>query len=699
MTRTKPRLAHVWLTTLLFLLLAGLTTFARAAPHERMQDETRSGTLWLQTEGARDGYTAAPGLATEVIIEVTALVARATVRQRFANPGRDWAEGIYVFPLPETAAVDGLKLRIGERVIEGQVKERAEAKRTYEQAKASGQRASLVEQERPNVFTTSVANIGPGEEVVVEISYQQRVDFRDGSFRLRFPTVVGPRYIPGQALASEMPVAETVVETLQLERGWAVATDQVPDAPRITPPVRAPNEPPANHLAIEVRLRPGVPLLDVASAHHAVRQSREGDAHVVTLAEGPVPADRDFELTWRPEPAALPRASLFRERVDGANYALLTVLPPTHLAEDQPRTPRDLVLVIDVSGSMHGESIVQARAALDMALAGLDPGDRFNVIAFNNSAWSLFRDVRPANPANVANARRWVARLDASGGTEMAGALRLALAEPGMTDAARLRQVVFVTDGAVGNEDALFGLIEARLGAARLFTVGIGSAPNSHFMRRAAHHGRGSFVHVGNTAQVAERIGQLLAKLERPALTGVALNWPEEVVVATLPDPLPDLYHGEPVQVVMRLDTLPRELELTGRIGTLAWRAGLTLDAAEAPGIGRLWGRARIEQLMDRHRRATQPDARQALRDEVVDVALRHHLVSRFTSLVAVDVTPARAREALLKRHQLATEMPHGWSYEKVFGVPRTATPAPLQLVTGLLLLALAWGLRRRAQA
>ncbi len=693
MIPTPTCLARTWLKLLLFLLLTGLVTGARATPHDRVLGETTSGTLWLQQENAREGYVAAPGLATEVSIEVTALVARATVRQRFANPGRDWAEGIYVFPLPETAAVDGLKLRIGERVIEGQVKERAEAKRVYAQAKASGHRASLVEQERPNVFTTSVANIGPGEEVTVEISYQQRVDFHDGSYRLRFPTVVGPRYIPGQPL-----IEETLVEEVRLAGGWAMATDQVPDAPRITPPVRDPAESPANRLAIEVRLRAGVPLMHVTSAHHAVRETRQGDTHVVVLAEGPVPADRDFELEWRPEPAALPRASLFREQVDGSHYALLTVMPPTRIAEEQPRTPRDLVLVVDVSGSMHGESIVQARAALDLALSRLDPGDRFNVIAFNNSAWSLFPGQRPANQANVAGARHWVGRLDASGGTEMAGALRLALAETGGTDADRLRQVVFVTDGAVGNEEALFRLIETRLGNARLFTVGIGSAPNSHFMRRAARQGRGSFVHIGNTAQVAERIGELLVKLDRPALTGVTLTWPEGVTAETLPDPLPDLYHGEPVQVVMKLDALPRELELTGRVGTRAWRAGLTLDAAEAVGIGRLWGRERIAQLMDRHRRAPQAETRRAVRDQVVDVALRHHLVSRFTSLVAVDTTPARSREALLRRHHLATEMPHGWSHAKVFGVPRTATPAPLQLATGLLLVGLAWWMRRRAR-
>jgi Ca-activated chloride channel family protein len=690
MTRPLPSLRAVWLSLLLFMMLAALVGTARATPHERVLEATDSGTLWLR-EG--DGaYRAAPGLATDVTIEVTALVARATVRQRFRNPGRDWIEGVYVFPLPETTAVDTMRLRIGERVIEGQVQERAEAQRTYAAAKASGRRASLLEQERPNVFTTSVANIGPGEEIEVEIGYQQAVDYRDGEFRLRFPTVVGPRFIPGQSL----PEA-TVTEEVRLAGGWALATDAVPDAPRITPPVREPGEGDVNRLTIDVRLRPGVPLASIVSAHHPVREEHDVEGYRVTLAEGPVPADRDFELSWRPVPAHQPRASLFSETVDGTHYALLTVLPPSRPAADQPRPPRDLLLVLDVSGSMHGASIAQARAALDAALGRLEPGDRFNVIAFNNSAWGLFPEARTAAPGNVAAARRWVGRLEASGGTRMAAALRLALAGEGDEGAGRLRQVVFLTDGAVGNEAGLFKLIDERLGDARLFTVGIGSAPNSHFMRRAARHGRGSFVHVGSSAQVGERIDELLRKLDHPALTDVRLELPEGVAAEVLPDPVPDLYLHEPVQVRMRLPSMPDRATLTGRIGSRAWHADLQLDAAEASGLGRLWARAKIGQLMDRHRRAGGTDMRRALRDEVVALALTHHLVSRFTSLVAVDVTPARTRDALIESRHLATELPHGWSYDKVFGATQTATPAPLMLAFGLLLCLVALWLRRRA--
>ncbi|HEY5719173.1 MAG TPA: marine proteobacterial sortase target protein, partial [Gammaproteobacteria bacterium] len=678
--REISRHARLRLGLLLLLLLAGLLVAraARANLEPAALDQVTRGTLLFRSAGD-GGYRPAPELRTEVTLKVTGMVARATLRQRFRNPGLEWVEGTYVFPLPETAAVDTLRLVIGERVIEGQVRERAQAQKAYRQARDSGKRAALVEQQRPNVFTTAVANVGPGEEVTVEIAYQQAVDYRDGAFQLRFPLVVGPRYIPGQPL----PEAQ-LSEELKLAGGWARATDQVPDAPLVTPPVAAPGEALERPVSIEVELRPGFPLAELVSQHHAVRRARRGELERVALVEGPVPADRDFELTWRPVATAAPRAALFAEQVGDAQYALLTVLPPARLAADQPRMPRDLVLVIDVSGSMHGTSIAQAKAALQRALERLDPGDRFNVVRFNNSASTLYPGLVPAHRGNLDTALRWVGRLEATGGTEMAAALRLALDPGAQGQTGRLRQVVFLTDGAVGNEEGLFRLISERLGAARLFTVGIGSAPNSHFMRRAAEHGRGSFVHVGDLAQVAERIDALLRKLETPALTDVRIDWPEGVAVEAYPDPVPDLYFDEPVQVVLRLPRLPASVPLRGRVGLREWQASLELAAAPASGIAKLWARQKLAALEARRTRASDPAASEALRAEATAVALGHGLVSRYTSLVAIDVTPARAREALLQRHAMATLLPHGWDYGKVFGVPQTATAAPLQALAGL---------------
>ena len=429
----------------------------------------------------------APNLATEASFRVAGVVARATVRQRFQNATDGWVEGVYVFPLPENAAVDHLLMKVGEREIEGQIREREQAKPEYQQAKSEGKKASLVEQERPNLFTTSVANLGPGETLVVEIEFQQTLSFDEGEVRLRFPLVVGPRYIPGL----------------------------VPDASRITPPLVQAGEPLRNPVSIEVELDPGFPVLSLVSRYHAiVSQPMVDGRYHVKLREELVPADRDFELAWTPKPGAMPRGALFRQERGGATYALLTLFPPVGPEVEATRLPREIVYVIDTSGSMEGLSIQQARKALALAVERLGPDDRFNVIQFNSFTQALWNDTRLATPENRNAARRWVERLAARGGTEMAGALEAALV--GSDDPRLVRQVVFLTDGSVGNEAQLFGIIKERLGDTRLFTVGIGSAPNSHFMTKAAEFGHGTFTYIGDLREVEEKMTSLFQRIEAP---------------------------------------------------------------------------------------------------------------------------------------------------------------------------------------
>ena len=250
-----------------------------------------------------EGWVNAPTLATEVSFRVAGVVARATVRQHFRNATDGWVEGVYVFPLPETAAVDHLLMRVGERTIEGQIREREQAKAEYQQARAEGRKASLVEQERPNIFTTSVANLGPGEELVVEIEFQQTLSFDEGEVRLRFPLVVGPRYIPGQE----------ILEGIR-GLGWSPDTTAVPDASRITPPVLPPGEALRNPVTIEVELDAGFPVRELRSRYHAIVSEERGEGRYrVRLRDELAPADRDFELAWTPQPGTMPRGALFRE--------------------------------------------------------------------------------------------------------------------------------------------------------------------------------------------------------------------------------------------------------------------------------------------------------------------------------------------------------------------------------------------------
>ena len=652
--------------------------------------EAGQGTLLMRTE---DGATfALPTLATDVTIRVNGPLARARVVQTFRNPGSDWLEGVYVFPLPENAAVDRLRMRVGERLIEGEIREREEARATFEQARAKGQRAALVEQERPNMFTTSVANIAPDAEIRVEIEYQQTLDYQlvdeAGRYGLRFPMVGGPRYIPGT------PDGER-----RAGHGTVAPTTEVPDAHRITPPVRHPSAGAINPVSLRVELDAGVPLAAVDSPYHAVRvEAPHAHRRVVELAEGSTPANRDFELVWTLAAGAAPQVALFSEAGKDLDYALLMLMPPQLRADEQP-LPREVVFILDTSGSMEGTSIVQAREALALALRRLNPADRFNIIEFNSEAYALFPTAQPASRDAVDHAARWVRSLQARGGTEMKKALEMALDRS--ERAGRVRQVIFLTDGAVGNEEALFRLIEERLGDSRLFTVGIGSAPNSHFMRQAAAAGRGSFTYIGKLDEVQDRMSALFAKLESPVMKGIELSWADGSALETWPRRVPDLYAGEPVMVVAALRKGGGSLRVAGSGRGVEWRAGIPLaEASPATGVGVLWARQKIAALMDELRAGT-PEA--DIRPAVVELALEHHLVSRYTSLVAVDKTPARPAGEALHGGAMPTNLPDGWRHEAVFGqLPMGATDARLNLLLGTLALlacALLWAAQRRGRS
>jgi Ca-activated chloride channel family protein len=615
---------------------------------------TESG-LALRASGR--AAVAAPLVSTDVTIRVAGPIARARVVQTFVNPESDWYEGVYVFPLPENGAVDRLILRVGARVVEGEIRERAAARAQYTQARAAGQRAALLDQERPNIFPTQVANIGPRDTVVVEIEYQQVLRYDAGRFSLRFPMVVGPRYIP----AGPMRVA---------------------DAHRIIPPVMRPGTENGrvNPVSIRVALDAGVPLATVESAYHRVHvEAPSPERREITLAEGAVPADRDFALAWTPRVHEAPQAAWFTEEKEGRHYGVLMVLPPA--AAPGARLARETVFVLDTSGSMSGASIKQAKQAQLLALQRLQPEDRFDIIEFNSSACALFGGARDATPENVRAATRWVASLEARGGTEMAAALQLAL--NGSESVERVRQVIFLTDGAVGNEEALFRLLGERLGDSRLFTVGIGSAPNSHFMTRAAQLGRGTFTYIGRIEEVGARMGELFAKLESPVLKGLDVRWPEGVQVEAWPARLPDLYAGEPLVIAAALDGLQGHVRLGGERDGRRWEADIALaSGAPAQGTGGLWAREKVTALMASLREGA-PEAE--VRARIIEVATAHRLVTRYTSFVAVDKTPARPADESLKTAAVPTLLPAGWDYDKVFGeLPQGSTGSRFALVLGL---------------
>jgi Ca-activated chloride channel family protein len=657
----------------------------------RPQDSNR-GSLWLR-DAQNQPYQPAPTLATHVDMEISGMLAQVQVSQTFHNPSSHWAEGVYVFPLPEQAAVARLRLVIGKQHIEGQIKERSQAKNSYQLAKEAGQRATLLEAERPNIFTTSLANIAPGESIKVEIEYQQTVGFGDGTFRLRLPMVVAPRYIPGQVLAPDEAV------TAFTGSGWARATTAVADAARITPPVRHPHKGPINPLSLDIQLNAGVPLAEISSSYHPIDTQWSGEGHYrIRLADGQVPAERDFELVWRPAAISAPQAAWFVEQRGRQQYGLLMLVPPRPGAE-RTVAGREVVFVIDTSGSMHGESIEQARSALLLALQRLDQRDRFNVIRFSDTTTSLFATTQSATAANLRFAREFLHGLEAGGGTEMRPALEMALQQHSQQQ--NIRQVIFLTDGSVGNEHELFELVRQQLGSSRLFTVGIGSAPNSHFMRKAAEYGRGTFTYIGKTTEVSKKATALFRKLEQAALTDIRLELPSRPDLEVLPQRIPDLYAGEPLLVAVKGRTLPDWVAVHGKLGERAWSTRVGLEGEQpSNAVAPEWGGRKIALLMTQLYEAENDDARHSLRQQIVATALEHQLVSRYTSLVAVDLTPERRPSEPLHQRALKTNLPAGWSHQHVFGLPQTATPARLHLASGVLMLLIAsliglWAWRR----
>lgn len=657
-----------WAWNALLVLLVIGPPGGASASEDITPGNAQTGNLLLRMQ---DGYRVSTLLNTDVDMQINGLVARVSVRQEFRNDGSEWAEGVYVFPLPDKAAVDHMRLHIGDRFIEGEIREKEQAKKEYEQAKKEGKKASLVEQQRPNMFTTSVANIAPGELVVVEIEYLDDIRYDNGSFSVRFPLTITPRYIPGSSLSGRFSDREG--------NGWSPNTTAVEDAALITPPMISAS--PEHRASMNISVNAGVPLEIIASRYHPVNVSEASGRYTVSLAGGTAPMDHDFELLWRPTADIAPRAMAFTETIDGEPYYMLVVMPPSEASTTASVIPREMIFIIDTSGSMHGTSIAQAKTALRRAMKGLRPGDRFNVIAFSSTPHPLFPSAVAADTRNLTMAENFVAALAANGGTEMRAALEIALRLPPRES--HLRQVIFITDGAVGNENELFGLIERKLGNGRLFTVGIGSAPNSWFMRKSAEAGRGTFTTISALHEVGEKMDRLFDKIEQPQVTNIAVDWPAGVVVDNYPTVVPDLYLGEPVTVRARITGVlrPRDnVRISGDSVGGAWSQQIAVVGDDqSPGIGALWARARIASLMDEQRRGAGVDETRAA---IVTTALKHHLVSKHTSLVAIDKTPARAANDPLRRDQIPNRMAYGQSTNAIFGLPATATNAQqLQLI------------------
>jgi len=644
--------------------------------------EARSGTLYLKSSPDTDAYEALR-VATAMQAQVTGNVARVHVTQTFSNSGSDWAEGLYVFPLSADAAVDELLMTIGERTIRGEIQERSQAQATYAQARSEGKQASIVDQERPNMFTTAVANIAPHSTVSIEITYLETIPYRDSRYTLRLPLAITPRYTPGAGLDPAAPLAAANAARVNAAYGTSATPERVTAAPQ--------------NVDVTVELAAGFPLGSVASLHHAVEVKDDSSGKRIHLAGSRIAADHDFELVWTPAIAADVAAAAFAEKFGDDTFALVVLTPPN--AADEATPPREVTFIIDTSGSMHGPSIEQASAALKMGVERLKPGDLFNIIRFASDCSSLFAGPQPVGASTRILAGQFISELRADGGTEMRAPLEQALSTP--PNPGYLQQIVFITDGSVGNEAELIALIHRQIGKSRLFTVGIGAAPNSYFLTQAAAAGRGSYTFIAEREQVGSRMQDLFHKLERPALVDLKVLWPDDLaadVAATMPG---DLYAGDPLVILARLPRSPSgDMTLSGRIRGQDWVQQVAIRrVGEQSGLSKLWARERIADLSSQRQFGGD---REQIRASILVLALKHHLVSDFTSLVAIDDVVVRPPGSAGHVEQAPTSAPAG-SYWATTGFSKTGTPAGVLLDCGVLCMTLGcllfWVMSRRETA
>jgi Ca-activated chloride channel homolog len=547
---------------------------------------------------------------TEVAIHATGHLAEVSVEQRFRNPFDRKIEAVYLFPLPTGAAVNDLEIQIGDRIIEGEIAKRADAKATYVKARKAGFVAALLTQERPNLFTQHLANLEPGAVITVRMRYLEPLKYEDGGYEIVFPMVAGPRYLPA-------------------------SSKQAADADAVQPAVLPPETRSSHDIGLTVDLDAGVAIKNVQSPSHQIVQTPGTAARTaIALAPGDTIPNKDFVLRYDVAGAQPEVAVLAHRTGDAPGSFFLTVQPPAAAAATEI-APRELVFVVDTSSSMRGAPLAKARELVRSMLTTLAPDDTFQIVRFADAASALGDRPIANKPKNVEYALGWLDALEAGGGTAMTEGIAAALDFP--HDALRLRLTVFITDGYVGNEDEILATVHAKLGASRLYSFGVGTAVNRYLLEEMAGFGRGAVQIVRPDEDTAAAVATFHDRLARPVLTDVTIDWGGLAVADVTPAAVPDLFVGQPI-VLAGHYTAPGAATVTvsGRSGGRDVKIAVAVDlpaASDRAAIATVWARARIAELTRAEIRA----ATDATRDEITSIALAHRLMSRYTAFVAVD--------------------------------------------------------------
>lgn len=594
---------------------------ARSSDSRAQADDDSPGSGALMTK-VSEKEVPLPLKHTDVRAAVSGYIGAVEVVQQFHNPYDTKIEAVYVFPLPHNAAVNEFIMTIGERRIRGIIRERQEAEQIYAEAKRQGYVASLLTEERPNIFTQSVANIEPGRAIDVTIKYFHTLEYVDGWFEFVFPMVVGPRFNP--------PGTTNGIGAIAL--GGHGTSGQKTEIQYLKPHERN-----GHDIALRVQVDAGVPIEEFECRTHAVSHESPSPQHLnVALQPHDRIPNRDFVLRYRVAGEGI-KSSLLTHRDARGGYFTLMIYPPEELAS-LTRQPLELVFVLDCSGSMAGTPLAQAKAAVERGLRLLRAGDSFQLINFSTSASQLGPRPLEATPENVQRGLSYLRQLNSDGGTMMIEGIKAALDFP--HDPRRLRFVCFLTDGYIGNEAEILGEVHKHLGAARIFSFGVGSSVNRYLLDHLAKAGRGAVAYLGPRDNAAKIMEDFFERISHPALTDLRIDWGALGAAEVFPPVVPDLFVGRPVILTgrfagnadgaVRISGVAANRPVSSVVSTATVEPG-----AQPPALPSVWARAKIAALADES--TYSPSAE--LPAQVRHVALEYGLMSAFTAFVAVDST------------------------------------------------------------
>lgn len=624
--------------------------------------DSPTGGLFAEVDGKKLSF---PLKRTDVEADISGNLSRVEVKQTFTNPYDRPLEAIYQFPLPEDAAVDDMEIRIGNRIIRGVIKERQEAKQIYETAKQEGKTAALLEQERANLFSQSLANIVPGETIEVVIRYTNSLEFEGGDYEFVFPTVVGPRYIPGAQIDA------------------AGNTTRVADAAKITPPVLPPKQRSGNDISITVNVDAGVPIRNLRSPSHPILTSQKGQQTQVKLANQTTIPNKDLILRYQVANQQTQATLLTQSDQRGGHFA--TYLIPALKYKSNEIVPKDVVFLMDTSGSQSGPPIVQSKKLMTQFLDKLNPNDTFSIINFSNTTSKLSQKPLANTPANRKKALEYIKKLNADGGTELMNGINTVAAFPPAPDG-RLRSVVLLTDGLIGDDETIIAAVRDRLKPGnRIYPFGVGYSTNRFLLDRLAEVGRGS-VEVVAPKDSAEKVAAKFVKtINKPVLTDIEVSWVGPGKGPDIyPQRVPDLFANQPLVLHGRKqDSQSGKLKITGRMaGGKSYEQvlGVKFNASGNEAIAQLWGRNRIKSLMNQmYGRETDPAVKQ-----VTNTALAYRLLSKYTAFVAVteEIRVDPNNPNLTQR--VPVDLPEGM---KLTNPAAHATPEPSEILGYLIAL------------